>query len=118
MPSFAKLVLYNSEASTDSINIYSTYEQRTLDEAITSFRLVSAAQFANIFIEYCYVDFERRWETTHSTSPAQIIKVKMLLLGKDFDFAVIRYVNATEEGVNWFARTKNAYVDHESELAH
>ncbi|OQR96660.1 hypothetical protein THRCLA_07201 [Thraustotheca clavata] len=145
-PGHATLTPYGSAAETPALNIYPTYsrqytqwDQRTLEEAIASYRLVDAATCFYIFIEFCYVDLERRWETAHTAARAArcakdqsknaAVYMETMLRnlnwddfivnwGSEFNFAVTRYVNSTPDGPAWFARTKNAYKDPESELAH
>ncbi|OQR91272.1 hypothetical protein THRCLA_09056 [Thraustotheca clavata] len=145
-PGYATLTLYGSMASTTALNLYPAYvrqcsqwDQITLDHAIANFRLVDAATSFYTFIEFCYVDLERRWETAHTAGRAArcardqtknaavymetmlrnlIWYDFMLSWGDEFNYTVMRYVSATAEGSGWLARTKNAYKDEKSELAH
>ncbi|KAF0748774.1 hypothetical protein AaE_007252, partial [Aphanomyces astaci] len=72
-----------------------------LDQAIAGLRATSGCDVPWIFTQYCYVDFNQRWELANSASRQARCKASMTANGAVFIESVLRNVDSCELESCW-----------------
>ncbi|OQS05230.1 hypothetical protein THRCLA_02604 [Thraustotheca clavata] len=143
-PSNAIFEMYNTSLPTHTL--WSSYPRSiiytqltTIQDAIRGFQLLDATYTFNLFIQYCWVDFDRRWEIAHTLHRQARCNQRYQKNGAVYLEAILRNVNwdqwskvnypsfmigigefllQSNEGRNWLNNVPNAFKSVDSEVAY